>query len=172
MSTFASQRRPVRPGGPPVREITDDDIQRRIHGDVLEYVETVVRRNQPHSPNLSVGAFDTCDKTITDLVIPLENANRTDLFQLIDDLRAFPIPGVNFDEQKDADGYFQKYIHVPWIEQPQPVAAPQGGQQRALRPMQRQLVKPAFSMTRLQTWISGLLLTGVFALAKGPYLGW
>jgi hypothetical protein len=155
-----------------VREITDDDIQRRIHGEVLEYVETVVRRNQPHSPNLSVGAFDTCDKTITDLVIPLENVNRTDLFQLVDDLRAFPIPGVNFDEQKDADGYFQKYIHVPWIEpEPLPAASAERGQ-RVPRPMVRSPVKPAFSMTRLQTWISALLLTGVFALAKGPYLGW
>jgi hypothetical protein len=83
--------------------------------EIVEYAESIVRRNQPHSPTLSVGAFDVCDKTITHLVIPIEGTNRLDVFQFCDDWRSCPIPGITLDQQKDADGYLQYYLHVRYL---------------------------------------------------------
>jgi hypothetical protein len=91
------------------------------------------------------------------------------VFQFCDDWRNCPIPGITLDQQKDADGYLQYYLHVPWVMAPAAEAAQPARQRPVAR---RQAAGASFSAARLQTWLMGVMLTGIFALAKGPYLGW
>lgn len=145
-------------------------LQTQVYAHAKDYVETTMRNNQPHSPHLTVCDFDGCDKTMQFVVMRLEGINRVNGITLVDDIMKMGIPGVDLDIQQDADGIFQFYLHVPWVEQRSTAAAEPRHAPPTATVVRRP--KPSFSAVRLQTWLIGLAVTGMFALAKGPYLGW
>jgi hypothetical protein len=151
-------------------KMNDEEIKQQLHSFIKENVEGPIRANQPHSPSLSVASYKVCDNTLEYLVIPMEGTNRLDIIQLVKDIQSWGLPGVGLDVQSDSDAQFQFYIHAPWRVRNEPPPPPQ--QDVAPRRFNRApVVKPSFSAVRLQTWFIGVLITVMFALAKGPYLG-